>query len=289
MNTKELLDNKNIDYKTQGSDLVIRCLNPEHEDNNPSLRVDLLTGNFNCFSCNFAGNIFKFYDITRNELDIRVVAIKNKIREKNIEKLSIPLGAECFDRTYRGISVNTYNAFHAFTYSGDNAVEDRIIFPLYNIDGEIGSFHARRLFSDVKPKYVNYPKGREKGFFPPDPETLLGSVILVEGVFDVLNLYDKGLRNVVSSMGLSQVSKSDRDGTHMLEKYALLKLQGINTIYIMYDGDKAGQEAANKLLPVLKKMFIADIIELPDGLDPGAMTQEQVTGLKEQLYENSTD
>ena len=289
MNTQELLDNKNIDYKMQGADLVIRCLNPEHEDHNPSLRVDLLTGNYNCFSCGFAGNIFKFYDITRNELDIRVISIKKKIREKNVEKLSIPLGAEPFDKSYRGISAITYNRFNAFTYTGDKDVEDRIIFPIYDINGDIGSFHARRLYSDVKPKYVNYPKGRLKGFFPPDPETLMGSVILVEGVFDVLNLYDKGIKNVVSSMGLSQVPKKDEEGVVLQEKYSLLKLQGVNTIYIMYDGDDAGAEAANKLLPVLRKMFIADIIELPEGLDPGDMTAEQVEGLRKQLYENSTD
>lgn len=289
MNTKELLESKNIKYKVSGADLVIRCLSPEHEDNNPSLRVDQLTGKFNCLSCGYSGNIFKYYDITRNEMDVRVTSIKNKIREKNIEKLSIPLGAQYFTRDYRGIRADTYIHFNAFTISDNSDLIDRIIFPIYSIGGDIGSFQARRLYSDLPPKYVNYPKGRPLGFYPATPEKIMGSVILVEGVFDMLNLFDKGLTNAVSSMGLSQVSKKDYEGTAILEKYSILKLQGVSTIYIMYDGDNAGQVAANKLLPILRKQFVTEIIDLPDGLDPGNMTQQQVADLREQLYENSNN
>ena len=289
MNTQELLTNKNIDYKVSGADFIIRCLNPEHEDNNPSLRIDSLTGNFNCFSCSYSGNIFKYFDITRNELDIRVVSIKNKIRDKNVKKLSIPLGAEKFNRSFRGISANTYNTFDAFTISNDKNLEDRVVFPLYDISGDITCFQARSIHTKVDPKYLNYPKGREKGFFPAVPEKNMGSIILVEGIFDVLNLYDKGLTNAVSSLGLSQSSKKDKDDSKILEKYSILKLQGVSKIYIVYDGDRAGRDAAYKLLPILKRQFIVEIVDLPDGLDPGGMTKYQVNMLREQVYENSNN
>lgn len=288
MNTQELLDSRNIKYKTSGADLVIRCLNPDHEDNNPSMRIDQLTGKFNCLSCGHSGNIFTYFDVIRNELDIMAISIKNKIREKTVEKLSIPLGAIPFARDHRDISADTYAAFDAFTYSDtSNDLTDRVIFPLKNINGDITSFHARRLYSDASPKYLNYPKNVAKGFFPPDPIKYMGSVILVEGIFDFLNLYDKGLTNVVSSMGLTQAKKLDKEGKAILEKYSILKLQGVSTIYIMYDGDKAGREAADKLLPILKKQFVAEIIELPEGMDPGEMTQEQVDELRNLVYENS--
>ena len=289
MNTQELLESKNIYYKTSGADLVVHCLNPEHEDNNPSMRIDQLTGTFNCLSCGFSGNIFKHYDITRNELDIRVVQIKNKIRAMMVEKLSIPLGAEPFNKDYRVLSASTYKQFEAFTYSADSELEDRIIFPVRDIGGDITSFQARRLFSNVKPKYLNYPKGRTKGFYPAHPEAYLGSVILVEGIFDFLNLYDKGITNAVSSLGLMQVSKKQDGAEVILEKFSLLKLQGIHSIFIMYDGDKAGNDAAYRLEKVLKTQFTVEIIELPEGMDPGSMSKDQIEELRDQIYESSNN
>jgi DNA primase len=287
MNTQELLESKNIPYRIQGADLIISCLNPAHEDNSPSLHVDSLTGNCNCFPCGFAGNVFKHFNITRNQMDMRVIALQKKIREMNVTKLSVPLGAEVFNKDYRGIKGSTFEHFGAFTYSADKDLEDRVVFPILDIGGEIISFQARRIYSEVKPKYLNYPPHTNKGFFPAVPDQEMGSIILVEGLFDMLNLYDKGLTNAVASMGLAVPKKRDFEGLDILERFSLLKLQGISTIYIMYDGDDAGQQAANKLLPILNKEFIADTIELPDGLDPGAMTQGQVTELRNQLYENS--
>ena len=55
----DLLTEKGIDFKVQGNDAVIKCLNPEHDDTNPSMRVDKITGVFHCFSCGFKGNKFR--------------------------------------------------------------------------------------------------------------------------------------------------------------------------------------------------------------------------------------
>ena len=51
MEAVKFLEEKGIDYTLSGKDAVIQCLNPEHDDNNPSMRVDKLTGMFHCFSC----------------------------------------------------------------------------------------------------------------------------------------------------------------------------------------------------------------------------------------------
>ncbi|WP_459625862.1 CHC2 zinc finger domain-containing protein, partial [Enterobacter hormaechei] len=49
----ELLDLKGIEYRDTGGDILIRCLNPDHEDAHPSLRVDPDSGVFHCLSCGF--------------------------------------------------------------------------------------------------------------------------------------------------------------------------------------------------------------------------------------------
>ena len=46
MREQELLQEKNLDFKLSGRDLLVKCLNPEHEDTNPSMRIDNVTGIF---------------------------------------------------------------------------------------------------------------------------------------------------------------------------------------------------------------------------------------------------
>ena len=62
MNVEELIQKKKLVYRQQGADFVVHCLNPEHDDSNPSMRIDRITGIFHCFSCGFKGNVFKYFD-----------------------------------------------------------------------------------------------------------------------------------------------------------------------------------------------------------------------------------
>lgn len=292
MNTEELLIQKNIKYTKKGADFVVRCLNPEHEDNNPSMHIDILTGKFNCLSCGYGGNIFSLFNVQTNRVDVLAYSIKQKIAKLQQSGLVIPLGAESLREPFRGISIETFNKFKAFTYQGKiegTDVQNHIIFPIFDINGDVIYFQARKMHSDVKPKYLNIPKHRPKTLYPAIPEPINGSIILVEGLFDFLNLYDKGLKNAVASMGTLRPKKRSKDNSTLLEYFSNYRIQGVSTIYIMYDGDKAGRDAAKALLPALQERYIADIIELPEGMDPGSMTTAQVKALRKQLYENSSD
>ena len=62
MTVEELLIEEKIKFKQSPADFVVHCLNPEHDDTNPSMRIDKITGIYNCFSCGFKGNIFKLFD-----------------------------------------------------------------------------------------------------------------------------------------------------------------------------------------------------------------------------------
>ena len=46
----DILEQRGIKYIERGNDFLVRCLNPEHEDSNPSMRIDKFTGIFHCFS-----------------------------------------------------------------------------------------------------------------------------------------------------------------------------------------------------------------------------------------------
>ena len=56
MTVEELLQERKIQYKLSPADAIVACLNPEHDDSNPSMRIDRITGVYNCFSCGFKGN-----------------------------------------------------------------------------------------------------------------------------------------------------------------------------------------------------------------------------------------
>lgn len=289
MNTEELLENKNIEYKLSGADLVISCLNPEHEDSNPSMRIDKLTGIFNCLSCGFSGNVFRYFNEEQNILDMKIQQIKEKINKLNKTKLTIPLLAIPFRENYRNINAKTYERFNAYTLSDDEEFNGRIIFPILNIHDEIVLFHARYLYSDNDPKYISKPSKVMKPLYPSIPDEIInGSIILVEGFFDMLNLWDKGLKNVVCCFGSTLVSKKDRGDTNLIKRFSQYKLQGVNKVIIMFDGDKAGQYGANKLKESLYSNYIVKNIELESGTDPGSLSYKDVQLIKRELYEKNS-
>ena len=89
MRVDELLQEKNIDYKVSGRDYVVKCLSPDHEDSNPSMRIDNITGVFNCFSCGFRGNLFKHFGAAANFLEIKRQKLKDSIDEKRSASIGL--------------------------------------------------------------------------------------------------------------------------------------------------------------------------------------------------------
>ncbi len=281
MKVDELLEKEHIYYQHSGQDFVVSCLNPEHPDNNPSMRIDKLTGMFNCLSCGFSGNIFKHFDVTVNMLDLDILKLKTKI-SKIIEnnKFVIPIGSEEFARPYRGIAATTYQQFGAFT---NPSYEGRLCFPMYDISSNLVGVSARYVNSgDVSDKYTNYPKGVSFPLYPARAEIVQGAVIIVEGIFDALNLYDKGIVNVVATLGISGgMAKKNNAKERFRNKMASLRLQGVTKLFVAYDDGTAGNKAAEGMKILLSDMFIVEIITLSGGKDPGELNQDEVDKLKE--------
>ena len=80
MNVIDILNNRQIKYKEAGRDYQISCLNPEHEDSNPSMRVDKVTGIYHCFSCGHKGNLFRLFGAEPNLIDLTVSKLQDKIK-----------------------------------------------------------------------------------------------------------------------------------------------------------------------------------------------------------------
>ncbi len=157
---------------------------------------------------------------------------------------------------------------------------NRIIFPIFDISGKVCGFGGRVL-DDSLPKYLNSPetpvyhKGkllyglhlaknelRQKGFG-----------LIVEGYFDLLSLYAKGIKNVVATMGTALTPNHIR----ILKGYA-------REFMILFDSDQAGVDAAVRSIPLfLKEGVSAKVVILPDGHDPDTFIRANSVDKFEQL------
>ncbi len=162
----------------------------------------------------------------------------------------------------------------------------RIIFPIFSESGALIAFGGRTIFDDSN-KYLNspdtplYKKSNHLYAFNQAKRAIRENkyTILVEGYFDVVSLYQSGVKNVVASLG-----------TALTENQIYLLKRFSDTIYIYYDSDKAGIAAA---IRAIEKMFEQDInpkiIADADFKDPDDFIREKGLKVFNQLVEQSTD
>ena len=132
-----------------------------------------------------------------------------------------------------------------------DSFRNRIIFPIYNIEGKIVAFGGRIIEKNSNlPKYLNSPdspifkKGRELFGIKYQGGNVKkkGFAILMEGYLDVLTAQKNGFENAVASLGTAFTEEQ----AQLLKKYT-------DKILIAYDNDEAGRNAVIKAGYVLKK------------------------------------
>lgn len=276
----DLIQKNGLQYQVSGRDYLIKCLNPEHPDTNPSFRVDRVSGIAHCFSCGFKTNIFKYYGVFTNPIPIKIAKLKEKLQDLKTwaAGLELPQGATPYTKTFRGISQQTLKHFEAFYTNSVEKLADRIIFPIKDITGKTVAYVGRHTMSNGNPRYLNYPSKVQLPLFPAQVPAGYKSLVLVEGIFDMLNLYDKGLKNVSCTFGTNTLQADTK------LKLLPFKAQGVSHIYLLMDGDDAGRKAAQILKPIIEESeFVVEIIKLPDDTDPGELDQFDVQSIAEYI------
>tara|TARA_R100001082_G_C4321046_1_gene141136 strand:- start:7 stop:843 length:837 start_codon:yes stop_codon:yes gene_type:complete len=277
MKVVDLLQERKLDFKVSGRDYLVKCLNPDHEDKNPSMRIDNITGVYNCFSCGFKGNIFKLFGAPSNFLDIKRQKLSDAIDQKRSSSVGLPFpkGSKPYKGNWRNIKPESYKHFEAFEHHETQFI-GRVIFPIRDITGKIVAFNGRHTDYVAKVKYMIYPPKANLPLYPYSVKPIKDRVILVEGIFDMLNLFDKGLSNAICCFGTNNVDSN---------KLSILKMQGVMGVDIIFDGDRAGREAAENVKILAGRLgLIPNIFPMEDNIDPGSLTEEQVKLLGEKLY-----
>lgn len=270
---EDLLSERNIPYRVSGRDVLIRCLNPEHDDRNPSMRIDRVLGVYHCFACGYRGNLFKHYDVEVSQTAIKrekLLRLITDLKSSGVG-LSMPEGYMEFYRDWRGISKETFKKFEAF-YHHDRDFSGRVNFPIRDAGGRIVAFQGRDESGTLGEKYKFTP-ARVKLPLYPLAEPLRGKVILVEGILDMINLHDKGLTNAICCFGANNFSK---------DRLNLLKIRGVTGLDVLFDPDEAGKNGAEKIKEIAGD-FPVRVVTLKSG-DAGDMTRTQINNLRSSLY-----
>lgn len=141
---------------------------------------------------------------------------------------------------------------------------NRAIFPIQNHFGDVIAFGGR-VMDDSNPKYLNsgetYLFNKRYHLYALNQvkkQRNLSNIILMEGYMDVVALAGIGVKNAVASLG-----------TALTKEQAKLLKKFVNTVYLCYDGDDAGQNASDRAIPILQAEGLTVlVIEMPDGMDP---------------------
>ena len=165
----------------------------------------------------------------------------------------------------------------------------RVIFPIHSMSGRILGFGARILNNKIKTaKYLNSPESliynKSKilyGIYYAKQEIAkLDNCFIVEGYTDVVQLHQKGVKNVVSSSGTSLTN----------DQITLIRRLTSN-ITMLYDSDKAGIDATMRGVDmILSAGMNVSICTFPDGQDPDSYCQERSPNeIESFLNKNSID
>jgi len=141
----------------------------------------------------------------------------------------------------------------------------RLMFPVKDVEGRIIAFGGR-ILGDGEPKYLNspesaaYSKGRQLYGLNSSRDAIRekGYGIFVEGYFDLIALWDAGIRNVVATLGTALT----RDHVVLIKRYA-------EGAAVLFDSDEAGKKALARSVELFVAAHMdARAVILPEGLDP---------------------
>ncbi|RZP05557.1 MAG: DNA primase [Flavobacteriales bacterium] len=165
----------------------------------------------------------------------------------------------------------------------------RVIFPIHSMSGRVLGFGARILNNQIKTaKYLNSPESLIYNkskilygiYFAKQEIAKLDNCYIVEGYTDVIQLHQKGIKNVVSSSGTALT----------IDQITLIRRLTSN-ITMLFDGDKAGINATLRGIDlILSAGLNVKICSFPNGEDPDSFSQDKsFEEINSYLNNNSID
>jgi len=195
---------------------------------------------------------------------------KRNINKETIKKFKIGLSVSKTSLTDYLISKGyTLKKLISLGISNENGTDlflNRIMFPLYDLEGRVVAFSGRIYNTKDGSKYINtketdiFKKGNILYNYHNAKEILKKNenIIVMEGFMDVIRANTVGINNCIATMG-----------TALTKQNAMLLKKMAHNIILCFDGDSAGEEATTSAINVLKEIDIAPkVVRLEENLDP---------------------
>ena len=162
---------------------------------------------------------------------------------------------------------------------------NRVMFPIINTYGNVIAFGGRVL-DDSTPKYLNSSDtpvfNKRKNLYAMNllkQQRGLKAALLLEGYMDVISVSAAGVPGAVASLGTSFT----KEQAHLLKRF-------VNNVYLSYDGDSAGQNAALRAAGILEEAGLnVRVISYEDGMDPDDFVRKfGLKGMTQKMKTSST-
>lgn len=128
---------------------------------------------------------------------------------------------------------------------------NRLMFPVFDVNGEVVAFSGRRLNEEDERKYINtsdtlvFKKSRVLFGLNFAKNTQSGTLILCEGSPDAIAMHQAGFDNAIATLG-----------TAITPEHARIIARYCRTVYLAYDIDKAGRKATLKGIDLLNQVGV---------------------------------
>lgn len=321
----DLVQNRGINLKKQGTDFIGLC--PFHDDHEPSFVITPETNLWHCFGCNLGGSVIDFL-MKIDNISFRhavekltgvpelPLAAENLDGQKLLNRVTEfyhqtlyrdPAALEYLAK--RGIkseeAIQTFKIGYAnrtlayaiptevreelkktgiFRESGHEHFSGSVVIPILDENGNTLEIYGRKVLSNLRkgtPLHLYLP-GPHRGIWNRQAFKASKEIILCEALIDALTFWVNGLRNVTASFGVSGFTPELEEA---FNNYATEK------VYIAYDNDPAGNQAALALAAKLSKAGI-DVyrINFPEGMDANtfALKEKDPAAAIRELIEQAT-
>ena len=128
---------------------------------------------------------------------------------------------------------------------------NRLMFPVFDVNGEVVAFSGRRLNEEDERKYINtsdtpvFKKSRVLFGLNFAKNSESGTLILCEGSPDAIAMHQAGFDNAIATLG-----------TAITPEHARIIARYCRTVYLAYDIDKAGRKATLKGIELLNQVGV---------------------------------
>ncbi|MGH7243900.1 MAG: DNA primase [Phycisphaerales bacterium] len=153
---------------------------------------------------------------------------------------------------------------------------NRLMFPISDMIGRTIAFGGRKIDEEDEPKYLNSPESRVFN----KSATLFGlaqasraiqvqrSAIITEGYTDTIACHQAGLENVVATLG-----------TALTREHAIVLRRICDRVVLLFDGDDAGQRAADRAAEIFFAepidVVVATLDKVTDAKDPDELLKRE--------------